>query len=432
MLNKSKKTWLFAGLAGTFVLGVGMFAMRANSVGFLYLGGDPSSLNLAAQPLATEPPIPIRPSTSHEIAANSSVYSALRQVPLSAQDIFQIVEATEEVQSLRKVQSGLKFDVEWQDNSAHSQPIQITFHFSPIRRLVVAKTDTWNASIKDIPVETKSITFSGLVKSSLWESAENAGMNPDLIGELALVFAWQVDFNREVRKNDRWRLIVEQKFAEGKLIGFGSIMAAEYENAGTLFSAVRFPTDDDGHFGYFMPDGTNLKRMFLKSPIKFGRITSKFKLVRFHPILRQNRPHNGVDYGAPPGTPVMSVGRGIVEFAGRNGGSGNMVKIRHNSSYNTAYLHLRGFARGIARGTKVEQGQVIGYVGSTGLANGPHLHFAFYENGRYVDPLGRKFPSADPVPARSLADFKTLGTQLLTQLPPWQETEEETQLVKNP
>jgi murein DD-endopeptidase MepM/ murein hydrolase activator NlpD len=176
--------------------------------------------------------------------------------------------------------------------------------------------------------------------------------------------------------------------------------------------------------GYFAPDGSSLKRMFLKSPISFGRITSGFSKKRFHPILKVNRPHMGVDYAAPTGTPVKAVGDGRVVFSGWSGGGGNVVKIRHNSIYETAYKHLSRYGKNIRNGALVKQGQVIGYVGSTGLSTAPHLHFEFFHAGRYVDPVGKKFPSADPVPANLMSNFTGNVSYKMSLLPTWDHLKE--------
>ncbi|MGE4132796.1 MAG: M23 family metallopeptidase, partial [Bdellovibrionales bacterium] len=226
-----------------------------------------------------------------------------------------------------------------------------------------------------------------------------------------------VDFSREVRVRDRWRLTVEQKLVRGRPIGWGSILAAEYENAGELHTALLY--QDGESSGYYGLDGSNLRRMFLKSPIKFGRISSRFNRKRFHPVLKIRRPHLGVDYAAARGTPIRSVGDGTVLLAGWKGGGGRTVKIRHNSTYQTSYLHMSGFAKGIKRGTRVKQGQIIGYVGATGLATGPHLHFEFSVNGKVVDPLKAKFPTADPIPKTKIASFKAQISGLLATLPGW-------------
>ncbi len=316
---------------------------------------------------------------------------------------------------LRKLGVGTQLNV----TSSGELTKQLSLHLGPLDSLLVESLSPgWSVAKIHHQVTYRKATFSGLVESSLWESADKVGMDPKLIADLSEIFAWQLDFSRELRANDRWRISVDQILVDGKAVGFGPILAAEFENRGEIYSAVRFEYAP-GRFDYFSPDGQSLKRMFLKSPIKFARISSRFMRRRFHPVLRTYRPHNGVDYAAPPGTPVMSVGSGRVQIAGRRGGSGIMVKVRHNGTYETAYLHLRAIAKGIGVGGRVEQGQVIGYVGSTGLATGPHLHFSFYENGRYVDPLGRKFPSKDPVPRALFASFSAHSNDHLASLPEW-------------
>jgi len=264
-----------------------------------------------------------------------------------------------------------------------------------------------------------AMTYTGIVKTSLWESAEEAKMDPQLISELSEIFAWQIDFAREVRREDRWRIMVNQKRVRGKPVGWGDIKVAEYENEGRPYTAILFEKEGVPK-GYYAPDGNSLRKMFLKSPIRYARISSRFQKRRFHPVLKINRPHLGVDYAARRGTPVRSVGAGRVTFVGRRGGGGKTIKITHNSIYKTAYKHLNGYAKGIRSGARVEQGQVIGFVGSTGLSTGPHLHFEFFKRGRFVDPLRQEFPSANPVPKKYLTEFTAYTNEILLSLPTWQ------------
>lgn len=355
----------------------------------------------------------------HVLKPRSTLFSALRELSVSPITIHHIVEASKPVYNLTKLRSGTRFQL-LRENEPSADIVGIKFKFSPVDMLEIRRIDgAWKAQEIKEPVSIKVVTFSGVVTSSLWESAERASMDPNLISELAEIFAWQVDFAREVRVNDRWRLSVERKFAKGQPIGWGSILAAEYENAGNLNQAVLFRLSGEDK-GYFSPDGASLKKMFLKSPIRYGRISSRFQRRRFHPILQVHRPHLGVDYAAPKGTPIRSVGDGVITFAGWSGGGGKVIKIRHNSVYQTAYKHLNGYAPGIRNGSRVKQGQVIGYVGSTGLSTAPHLHFEFFQAGRYVDPLGKKFPSADPVPKILMGQFEVESVSLLQSLPPWE------------
>lgn len=282
--------------------------------------------------------------------------------------------------------------------------------------LSLGEKSKWNVKVKDRIKTIKTMSFRGKIKSSLWQSAVEAGLKPTLIEELAKIFAWQVDFNREVRPEDSWRLVVERVFTDGKASGWGKILVAEYSNKLDNYIGIRFPQDAE-YAHYYDLDGKSLKNKFLKSPLNYRRISSRFKRKRFHPILKKMMRHRGVDYSARTGTPVMSVGDGVVTHVGRLGGAGNTVKIRHNSIYKTSYKHLSKFSKKLRKGSKVKQGQVIGYVGSTGLATGPHLHFEFYEKNRFVDPLGRKFPRGKPVPEKLLGEYLAIVKIVVPLLP---------------
>lgn len=367
----------------------------------------------------------------HIIPPRSTLNSVLRELGVSSQIIHQIVQAAKPVADLGRLKPGTRFQLFYAgvgENTANaavgpdsesSDIVGIKFRFSPVELLDIRRVaDEWSAQKMTEAVETRIVTFAGVVKSTLWESAVAAKMDPSLIADLSDVFAWQVDFSREVQEEDRWRLSVEQKLVKGQPIGWGSILAAEYENQSQKFVGILYRTNEN-EYGYYSPDGVSLRRMFLKSPIRYGRISSRFNTRRLHPILQYSRPHLGVDYAAPIGTPVRAVGDGVAVDVGTRGGAGKMIRIRHNSEYATAYKHLHGFAKGIRPGARIQQGQIIGYVGNTGLSTGPHLHFEFFQGGRYVDPLGKKFPSAEPIPPEQLAQFKTEATALLTSLPDW-------------
>ncbi len=368
--------------------------------------------------------------TGHQIEKGSSIYQTLKTEGLYPQTILELVKIARPIFPLEDIVAGTTFEITW-DGPERNTPLKLDLRFAADSSLVIERKDAgfeWTATKINHPITIVKQTFHGFVGSSLWESADFVGMDPSLISSLAEVFAWQIDFSRQVKRGDRWRLTVEQKMVDDKPIGWGNILVAEYENNGQLYTGIRYPVEGEGA-SYYFPNGQSLKRMFIKSPMKFGRITSGFSHSRFHPILRQNRPHNGVDYGAPTGTPVMAVGHGTIESIGANGGSGNMIKIRHNGTYSTAYLHLKGFASGLRRGSSVEQGQIIGYVGSTGLATGPHLHFSFYENGVYVDPLGLKFPAAEPIAKAQLPKFQMLVQNVLRTLPDWQLAQQDSRLM---
>jgi murein DD-endopeptidase MepM/ murein hydrolase activator NlpD len=232
---------------------------------------------------------------------------------------------------------------------------------------------------------------------------EAAGEDPELAVLASEVLAWDVDFYQDVRAGDGLRLVVEKIFADGKLLRYGEILAVEYAGAATGRKRLFRYTDPEGHTSYFDDDGNSVRRGFLKSPLKFARITSGFGNRR-HPLLGYQRKHQGLDYGAPTGTPVWAVGDGTVRQAGWNGGCGKSVTLRHRNGLETVYCHLSGVA--VSAGRSISQKQVIGYVGSTGLSTGPHLHFAVRRGGVFVNPLQLKIPRDAPVAARFLPDFR--------------------------
>lgn len=256
--------------------------------------------------------------------------------------------------------------------------------------------------------------YHGRVQSTLWESATESGLSSEAVMQLATIFAWQIDFDREVRAGNRWSILIEKFYVDGEFSHWGNVQAAMYHLGDDTHTAVRYASGEE--VDYFDVEGYSLRGLFLKSPLTFGRITSTFKRRRFHPILKTHRPHLGVDYGAPRGTPVKSVGSGRIVKVGRSSTAGNYLVVRHNSVYRTAYKHLHGWARGIRKGTKVKQGQVIGYVGSTGLATGPHLHFEFYKHGRVVDPLGITFPREKRLAADDHSEFQDHARKVLKDL----------------
>jgi murein DD-endopeptidase MepM/ murein hydrolase activator NlpD len=230
---------------------------------------------------------------------------------------------------------------------------------------------------------------------------------------LAEVYAYTIDFFR-VQPGDRFKVVFEEKFVDDTVsVGAGRVLAAVFEQGGKPIYALYFNDSATGFSGYFDRDGKGLKKMFLKAPLDFFRITSKYTMNRFHPVQRRWKAHLGTDYAAPTGTPIHSTAHGVVEKAGYNSGNGNFVKVRHNSTYSTQYLHMSRIASGMRPGTRVSQGQVIGYVGSTGLASGPHVCYRFWVNGRQVNPLALKLPNSEPIPDRYRGAFERTSKPLL-------------------
>jgi len=265
----------------------------------------------------------------------------------------------------------------------------------------------WKAEIRSRVAFTRVAVFEGEIRDNLFSDAARAGMDDRTTMNLVDIFAWDIDFVRDLRSGDRFKVLAEDRFdAEGRQIG-SVIRAAEFINQGKAYRAVRY-TLANGKTGYYTPEGKSMRKTYLKAPVKFSRISSRFQLRRLHPVLGYTRAHKGVDYAAAPGTPIHAVGDGRVVFAGWKGGYGRFVLIRHlNSRHSTAYGHMRAYAKGIRKGVRVRQGQVIGYVGMSGLATGPHLHFEFRVNGRAVNPLAIKREPAQPVPAAQMARFRS-------------------------
>jgi len=255
-------------------------------------------------------------------------------------------------------------------------------------------------------VETHIEWAHGIIHSSLWNTIVGQGYDAELAIKLSDVYAWTVDFFG-IQKYDNFELMYERKYIDGEAVGVGKILASRFNHYNKDQFAFYFEQDGEGD--YFDEKGESLRRAFLKAPLKYSRISSHFTHSRYHPILKIHRPHHGVDYAAPTGTPVYAIGQGVVTRKGfQKGGAGNYLYIKHNSTYTTAYMHLQKFASGIQEGTRVTQGQLIGYVGSTGLATGPHLDFRFFKHGQPVNPLTVESPPAKPVEPQNMTAFANL------------------------
>ena len=266
------------------------------------------------------------------------------------------------------------------------------------------------------PAEMREVetTIFATIDLSLYEALRAQGEGPQLVQQLVDIFQWDIDFF-ELRKGDSFSLVVRKQFAGEDLVGYAPVAAARFNHRGTTFEAFRHE-GGDGHAGYYSAKGAPLRKQFLKAPLQFTRVTSGFTHRRFHPVLKYFRPHYGVDYGAPVGTPVMTTADGVVQEARYKPGEGNFVRIRHSSRYETCYLHLSRFAKGIRRGTRVDQGQVIGYVGKTGLASGPHLDYRVREAGKWINPVKLKSITPDPLRGNALASFRGAVARLQPRL----------------
>jgi murein DD-endopeptidase MepM/ murein hydrolase activator NlpD len=255
---------------------------------------------------------------------------------------------------------------------------------------------------------------SGEIRSSLFAATDAAGLSDNVAVQLADIFAGEIDFHRDLRRGDKFTVVYEMFYHEGRAIRSGRLLAAEFINQGKSYRAVWF-ADGDDKGGYYTPDGKNLRKAFLRSPLEFSRVSSGFSM-RFHPILQQWRAHKGIDYAAPTGTHVKATADGVVEAIGRQGGYGNFITLKHQGGFSSSYAHLSSFARELRKGARVHQGDVIGHVGQTGWATGPHLHYEFRVNNQVRNPLTVALPAALPIPAQQLATFSRVSAPLAAEL----------------
>ena len=297
------------------------------------------------------------------------------------------------------------------------QLIALNYQIDTVRYLQVEReNDKLVANIHKHDIEVRSAYASGEIESSLFLASEKAGLSQNLTMELASIFGWDIDFALDIRKGDQFTVIYEQRFKNGNKIKDGNILAAEFTNRGKTHRALRYTDPVTGDAGYYSASGHSLRKAFLRSPVNFSRISSRFTTKRYHPILHKFRSHKGVDYAAKRGTPVRASGDGKVIYKGRKGGYGKTIVLKHGSRYTTLYAHLNNYNKKIRSGSRVKQGQIIGYVGSTGLASGPHLHYEFRVNGVHRNPLTVKFPSTKPIPKRYRDNFELTTQGYVAQL----------------
>ena len=285
------------------------------------------------------------------------------------------------------------------------------------RALLVEQSasDGFRASEQALPLDTVVLMKSGEIRHSLFGATDAAGIPDGVATQLVDIFGGDIDFHRDLRKGDRFSVIYESINHLGKPVRTGRVVAAEFINDGVAHRAIWFNAGD-GQGGYYTADGKSLRKAFLRSPLEFSRVTSGFSTARFHPVLKEVRAHKGIDYGAPTGTRVKATGDAVVEFAGRQGGYGNVIILRHQGRHETVYGHLSGFAAGIRKGSRVVQGDVIGYVGATGIATGPHLHYEFRVGGEHRNPLTVALPGATPLAPSQLARFHDQASAILSRL----------------
>ena len=314
--------------------------------------------------------------------------------------------------NIRNIRAGDEYSA-FYTQTEKPQLLYVVYHSSLVEHYVFHLEDSLHIHTFTKPVRTETKIAKAHIESSLWNAIADNNLNLQLALDLSEIYAWSVDFFG-LQKNDGFIVYYDELYVDSTSVGIGKIHSAKFLHNGKTFYAFNYENDDIR--GFWDEEGRSVRKAFLKAPLKFSRISSGFTYKRKHPVYKTVRPHTGVDYAAPLGTPVMSIGNGVVIQKGYKGGGGNTVKIKHNSTYSTAYLHLSKYGKGLKVGSRVEQGQVIGYVGSTGASTGAHLDFRVWKNNKPINPLTMESPSAEPIPSKYLSDFHVLRDSLRTKI----------------
>jgi murein DD-endopeptidase MepM/ murein hydrolase activator NlpD len=328
-------------------------------------------------------------------------YSIIDEISKKARDVFNV----------RDLRAGKKFALVSKDSCSTID--YFVYEPNPYRYVLYKTTLPVSVEIREREVENCVESAIGIINSSLWLSMAEEGHKFELISEMESALAWTIDFHH-IQKGDRYKLIFERKYIEGESVGVGRLLGAYFENYSKPYYSIYF--ENDRHFGFYDEEGRSMEKAFLKAPVKYSRISSRYNRRRFHPVLKRYKGHFGTDYAAPRGTPIFAVADGLVTQAGYTKGNGNYVRIKHDEIYQSQYLHMSKFAKGLKAGGHVKQNEVIGYVGSTGLATGPHVCFRFWKNGKQVDHLRENLPPPEPMPEKDLPEFFRLRDKIVAEL----------------
>jgi len=350
---------------------------------------------------------------THKIAKGESLSTIFSKLDLSKKDLHAIIHANELGKQFASIRPGKSLIA---TTDLEDQLQKLTYKKSSIDTLIATRDDdTFNVEIISKAIEKKITSAQATINSSLFLDGKQAGLSDKTIMQLANIFAWDIDFALSLRKGDQFTVVYEKLFVDGQEFNTGEIISAEFINQNQSFTAVRFQ-DTKGNTSYYSPEGKSMRKAFLRTPIEFARISSHFNLRRKHPVLNRIRAHKGVDYAARTGTPITSTGDGKITFRGRKGGYGRVVIVQHGQKYSSLYAHMSNYKKGQRVGKYVKQGDIIGYVGKSGLATGAHLHYEFRVNGVHRNPLTVKLPHAKPIKKSLLAEFKAQTKPLIAQL----------------
>ena len=350
--------------------------------------------------------------SEHEIVSGESLASIFKSQGLEPALLHRIINSDKQAKALAKIRPGQSLRFRFEDQELTTLELQRNRVDS--LRIAIADDDIRVEQISKA-VDNQIASAAGVIESSLFLDGQKAGLSDGVIMDLATIFGWDIDFALEIRAGDQFRVLYEEQYLEGEKLRDGAILAAEFTNRGKTYTAVRYE-DRNGEVGYFDAEGNSKRRAFIRSPIKFARVSSRYNPKRWHPVLKRWRSHKGVDYAAPRGTPIRATGDGRVVHRGTKGGYGRTVIVEHAGKYTTLYAHLSKYSKRAKKGARVKQGQVIGYVGKSGLATGPHLHYEFRVHGKHRDPLRVKLPKSLSLPKSEIANFRKKATPLLTQL----------------
>ena len=371
------------------------------------------------QPLEQAPPEVTEQWQDFKVRSGDTLTSIFKRAGLTNRDAFLVSEGVKGTEALKRIYPGqiIHFVIE------DKQFIKLQHIRNQLESSLVTVTDQGYDVETIVKQPDISPRFAeGSIENSLFYDASQAGLSDKMIMELAAIFGWDIDFVLDLRQGDRFNLVFEEKYLDGKLIGEGNILSAQFINQGETYTAIRY-TDSEGNSSYYTPEGDSMRKAFLRSPVSFARISSSFKNRRKHPVLGLTRAHKGTDYAARTGTPIKAAGDGKIIWRGTKGGYGKAVIVQHGGNITTLYGHMNNYRRGQKSGSRVSQGDVIGYVGQTGLASGPHLHYEFRVNGVHKNPQTVKLPHAAPIAKAEKDNFFAAAKETLAQLEQFKATQ---------
>lgn len=413
-LKRFKYVFLFAGISILFTISaLYLFPDSVNSMG-ASVNKSEEDIQLQAFPI-------VQPTIKYGFAVDTfQVYEGtiqngdflgniLQRYHIDYPSIEELAKNAKPVFNVNSFRLGKNYMVLSKDSTRQAD----YFIYEPsVYNYIVFDLNKLEAKKVEHKIEYETHIKGGMIESSLWAAITGNGMSYEVASKMEDALQWSIDFHH-LQKGDEFKLVYDQEFIKGTAAGVGMIKAASYQTNGQEYHAIYFDHENNEIAGYYDLEGRPMNSGFLKSPVKYSRISSYYNLNRFHPILKRRRPHYGTDYAAPYGTPILAVGNGVIVKAGYTKGNGNYVKIKHDDTYSTQYLHMQKFAATTRVGAQVKQGQVIGYVGSTGLATGPHVCFRFWKNGKQVNHLRMSFPPPAPLPKENLEEFFTVRDQYL-------------------